>query len=173
MTFIGSILPQEKANDHMTTIEKMSWSSKNKPTKCYSLVVFFVFLIVIVIYKLEEEKKKKEKITFEKVKKLESLSDIGSSIGTCDILDRIYNINVYATPIIIPDELKLKVRSWLQEDEDLIRTATNQNVIHITNKVNYFIFRSKTNLNHPSTRYLVKQLTTIHSGQKDPVQRYR
>ena len=59
MTFIGSILPQEKAYDHMTTIEKMSWSSKNKPTKCYSLVAFFVFLIVIVIYKLDEEKKRK------------------------------------------------------------------------------------------------------------------
>ena len=148
MTFIGSILPQEKANDHMTTIEKMSWSSKSKPTKCYSLVAFFVFLIVIVIYKLEEEKKKKEKNTFENIKKLESLSDIRSNVGTCDILDIIYNINVYATPIIIPDELKLKVRSWLQEDEDLLRTATNQNVIHITNKVNHYIFRSRTNFNY-------------------------
>lgn len=137
MTFIGSILPQEKAYDHMTTIEKMSWSSKNKPTKCYSLVAFFVFLIVIVIYKLDEEKKKKEKNTFENIKKLESLSDIGNNVGNCDILDIIYNINVYATPIIIPDGLMLKVRSWLQEDEDLLRTATNQNVIHITNKVNH------------------------------------
>ena len=124
---------QEKAHNNMTTIGKMSWSLKNKPIKYYSLVTFLVFLFVMTIFQFKDEKR--ERRTCDNLRKLETLSDIASSVGACDILDRIYSINVYATPIIIPDQLWVKVRSWLQEDEGLLKTATNQNVIHITNKV--------------------------------------
>ena len=117
----------------MTTIKIMSLSYKNKH-KFYSIATILVFLFVIIVYTFKEEKRGKS--TCENLKILESLSDIASCVGACDILDNIYNINVYATPIIIPDELWQKVRDWLQEDEDLLKTATNQNVIHITNKVN-------------------------------------
>ena len=114
--------------------EKMSRSHKNKPVKHYSLVTFLVFLFVIVIYNFREEKWGRR--TCENLKKLKTLSDIVSNVGGCDLLEMIYSINSYATPIIIPGELQLKVRGWLQEDEDLLKSATNQNVIHITNKVN-------------------------------------
>ena len=159
---------QEKAQNNMTTIGKMSWSLKNKPIKYYSLVTFLVFLFVMTIFQLKNEKR--EKRTCDNLRKLETLSDIASSVGACDILDRIYSINVYATPIIIPDQLWVKVRSWLQEDEGLLKTATNQNVIHITNKVNPF--QCTTNLENKYLRYLVKQLTTIHSEQKGQAQKY-
>ena len=118
----------------LITIEIMSLSYKNKH-KFYSIATILVFLFVIIVYTFKEEKKGRS--TCENLKILESLSDIASCVGACDILDKIYNINVYATPIIIPDELWQKVRGWLQEDEDLLKTATNQNVIHITNKVNH------------------------------------
>jgi len=111
----------------------MSRSHKNKPIKHYSLVTFLVFLFVIVIYKFREEKW--GRTTCENLNKLKTLSDIASNVEGCDILEIIYSINSYATPIIIPGELQLKVRGWLQEDEDLLKSATNQNVIHITNKI--------------------------------------
>ena len=153
----------------MTTIGKMNWSLKNKLIKYYSLVTFLVFLFVMTIFQFKNEKR--EKRTCDNLRKLETLSDIASSVGACDILDRIYSINVYATPIIIPDQLWVKVRSWLQEDEDLLKTATNQNVIHITNKVNPIQCISTTYLENNYLSYLVKQLTIIHSEQKDQDQR--
>ena len=116
----------------MTTIEIMSWSYKNK-RNFYSIATILALLFVIILYRFKEEKS-----TCENLKKLESLSDIASYVGACDILDVTYNINVHATPIIVPDQLWQKVRSWLQEDEDLLESAKNQNVIHITNKVNFF-----------------------------------
>ena len=112
----------------------MSWSLKNKPIKYYSIVTFLVFLFVMTIFKVKDEKR--DRRTCDNLKKIETLSDITSNVGACDILERIYSINVYASPIIIPNQLWVKVRSWLQEDQDLLKTATNQNVIHITNKVN-------------------------------------
>ena len=144
----------------MTTIEKMSLSYRNKH-KFYSIATILVFLFVIIVYTFKEEKKGRS--TCENLKILVSLSDIASCVGACDILDKIYNINVYATPIIIPDELWQKVRGWLQEDENLLKIATNQNVIHITNKVNHFLYRNKTlQMTDVYCRYLVKQLTIIH-----------
>ena len=125
---------QEKAHNNITTIGKMIWSLKNKPIKYYSIVTFLVFLFVMTIFKVKDEKR--DRRTCDNLKKIETLSDITSNVGACDILERIYSINVYATPIIIPDQLWVKVMSWLQEDQDLLKTATNQNVIHITNKVN-------------------------------------
>ena len=151
-----------------TMDEKMSRSHKNKPIKHYSLVTFLVFLFVIVIYKFREEKW--GRTTCENLNKLKTLSDIASNVEGCDILEIIYSINSYATPIIIPGELQLKVEGWLKEDEDLLKSATNQNVIHITNKVNPLQSRSKTNFHY--VRYLVKQLITIHLGQKGLAQRY-
>ena len=112
----------------------MIWSLKNKPIKYYSIVTFLVFLFVMTIFKVKDEMR--DRRTCDNLKKIETLSDITSNVGACDILERIYSINVYATPIIIPDQLWVKVMSWLQEDQDLLKTATNQNVIHITNKVN-------------------------------------
>lgn len=118
----------------MTTIEIMSWSYKNK-RNFYTIATILVFLFVIIIYRFKEEKR--DRSTCENLKKLESLSDITSYVGTCDILDIIYNINVHATPILIPDKLWQKVRNWLQKDENLLKSAKNQNVIHITNKVTF------------------------------------
>merc|ERR1712110_955404 len=117
----------------MTTFKKMSLSYRNKH-KFYSIAtILIVFLFMIIVYTFKEEKRGRS--TCENLRILESLSDITSYVGACDILDKIYNINVYATPIIIPDELWQKVRGWLQEDENLLKIATNQNVIHITNKI--------------------------------------
>ena len=131
--------------NHMATlVKKMNWSYKKKPVKHYSIVL--VFLFVILIYKFREEKWGRS--TCENLDKLKTLSDIASNVGDCDILEIIYSINSYATPIIIPGELQLKVEGWLKEDEDLLKSATNQNVIHITNKVNHLISRSKKNLNY-------------------------
>ena len=165
------VVRQEKADNNMTTIRKMSWSLKNKPIKYYSIVTFLAFLFLMTIFKFKDEKG--DRRTCENLKKLETLSDIASNVGACDILERIYSINVYATPIIIPDQLWVKVRSWLQEDEYLLKTATNQNVIHITNKVNTLKFRSiQKGIRIDYFRYLVKQLTTIHSEQRDQAQKY-
>ena len=145
----------------MTTFKKMSLSYRNKH-KFYSIAtILIVFLFMIIVYTFKEEKRGRS--TCENLRILESLSDITSYVGACDILDKIYNINVYATPIIIPDELWQKVRGWLQEDENLLKIATNQNVIHITNKVNHFLYRNKTlQMTDVYCRYLVKQLTIIH-----------
>ena len=88
---------------------------------------------MIIVYKIRKEKRLRNNC--DSLQKLETLSDIASKIGTCDILDLVYTINILATPIIIPDNLWVKVRSWLQEDAELLKSATNQNVIHITNKV--------------------------------------
>ena len=129
-----AVLQQEKKYNYMTTIEIMSLSYRNKH-KFYSLATILVFLFVIIVYTFKEEKRGRS--TCENLKILESLSDIATCVGAFDILDKFYNINIYATPIVIPDELWQKVRGWLQEDEDLLKTATNQNVIHITNKVNH------------------------------------
>ena len=111
----------------------MSWSCKNRPIKFYSLLASLTFLFVIIVYKIRKEKRLRNNC--DSLQKLETLSDIASKIGTCDILDLVYTINILATPIIIPDNLWVKVRSWLQEDAELLKSATNQNVIHITNKV--------------------------------------
>ena len=165
------VVRQEKADNNMTTIRKMSWSLKNKPIKYYSIVTFLAFLFLMTIFKFKDEKR--DRRTCDNLKKLETLSDIASNVGTCDILERLYSINVYATPIIIPDQLWVKVRSWLQEDGDLLKTATNQNVIHITNKVNTLKFRSiQKGIRIDYFIYLVKQLTTIHSEQRDQAQKY-